>query len=666
VYDVESEVVATLVPITAITGTTLLTCQSNRFVDNSANNLVLTNNGTPSIQAFSPFVPAYITPTTYSNWFNKSTGYLTVPSNTAFNFSTGDFTIECWVWFNQTADASGGGQCVVSGTSAGYPVLYISTNGGTTLSFAHSSSIVVGGTIRIGAWNHVAVSRSGSSLRFFVNGILAQTATYSTAIDFGGVYIGAQSIGGVVGFIDGAISNLRMLKGTALYTANFTPPAEPLTNITNTSLLTCQSSTFIDNSTANSGSAFTVTAVGGVYPVTSPTPFPAKVDTTTLNSAYSTSLIGGSAYFDGSGDYLTAANNAAFSLPADFTIDFWWYPMDLSGSSNLFCIGDSRASYNGLLLYWSTGAGKLILYSNGANVVVSSLTTPINTWYHIAAVRSGSTVTFYINGASVGTATNTTTFTGLAGNGFSIGAEYYGTFDSSRKMYMTGMRLVKGTALYASNFAPPLTPPTAVTNTQLLTNFTNGAIFDSTAKNVFETVGNAQISTSQSKYGGTSMYFPSAGSYLKAPSNANWGLGTGDYTIEFWLYKTTSTSYGSIISVGYGAGGIGIAIASDASVVVTRPGTAIDFTFSAGLALNAWYHVAICRSGTSLRCFANGVQVGSTQTSSTNYASSYLNIGIDGDNSGQQYVGYIDDLRITKYARYVANFTPPTSQLQDQ
>jgi hypothetical protein len=393
------------------------------------------------------------------------------------------------------------------------------------------------------------------------------------------------------------------------------------------------------------------------------------VDTTTLNSAYSTSLIGGSAYFDGTTDYLTTSSGTSLGS-GNFTIEAWVYLTAAAAGETT--VGSSTdyytAGFNGNFVF-RVGTQNLWrsfdAQSNQATID-GTFTWATGQWYHMAWVRNSGTVTVYRNGVSLGSVADSKTLSDST-NGYAIAAtKSSGSYSSLLTGYISNLRVVVGTALYTSNFAPPIAPPTAVTNTQLLTNFTNGAIFDNTAKSVFETVGSAAISTTQSKYGGTSMYFPSAGSYLKAPSNANWGLGTGDYTIEFWLYKTTSTSYGSIISVGNGAGGIGIAIASDASVVVTRPGTAIDFTFSAGLALNAWYHVAICRSGTSLRCFANGVQVGSTQTSSTNYASSYLNIGIDGDNSSQQYVGYIDDLRITKYARYTTNFTPPTSQLQDQ
>ena len=79
---------------------------------------------------------------------------------------------------------------------------------------------------------------------------------------------------------------------------------------------------------------------------------------------------------------------------------------------------------------------------------------------------------------------------------------------------------------------------------------------------------------------------------------------------------------------------------------------------------NTWYHIAVTRSGTTVRQFVDGVQLGSNVTSSASFANGPIQIGSGGAGALN---GYIDDLRITRgYARYTANFTPPTSAFPTQ
>ena len=92
---------------------------------------------------------------------------------------------------------------------------------------------------------HCAVSREGNTIRIFDDGELTGTldvSSYATMndstvpLDIGADYADNYDM-------DGFISNVRIVKGTALYTSNFTPPSAPLTNVTNTKLLCCQSNT---------------------------------------------------------------------------------------------------------------------------------------------------------------------------------------------------------------------------------------------------------------------------------------------------------------------------------------------------------------------------------------------------------------------------------------
>jgi hypothetical protein len=214
--------------LTAVTGTVLLTCQNNRFVDNSANNFAITVNGSPSIQAFSPFVPAYITPTTYSGFFGSSTGKLTIASMTALG---SDFTLECWVctpasfvdyntiWDSRASDPDTTGFLYAFNASS--KLIFFTNNSfqlTTTTSFAKNT------------WYHLALVRSGSgsgNVKIYINGVAdATTATYTTSFTRTIAAIG--NIYTATGYaLSGCISNLRTVT-TALYTANFTPPTAAL------------------------------------------------------------------------------------------------------------------------------------------------------------------------------------------------------------------------------------------------------------------------------------------------------------------------------------------------------------------------------------------------------------------------------------------------------
>jgi len=190
----------------------------------------------------------------YSVYFDGTGDYLNTPANAAFTFGTGDLTLECWIY--QTATSTSTYRVIfgddVYGSAGGY-TLYSYNN---ALNLWKGSAgggaevIAPAGTINLNTWTHVAWSRSGSSNRLFINGTqVGATTTDSTNFTSTAIYIAASKLGTFA--FAGYISNARALKGTALYTSNFTPPTSPLTAIANTSLLTCQNNTYIDNSINN-------------------------------------------------------------------------------------------------------------------------------------------------------------------------------------------------------------------------------------------------------------------------------------------------------------------------------------------------------------------------------------------------------------------------------
>jgi hypothetical protein len=232
---------------------------------------------------------------------------------------------------------------------------------------------------------------------------------------------------------------------------------------------------------------------------------------------------------------------------------------------------------------------------------------------------------------------------------------------------MSDLRILKGgTSAPSGN---PTSPLTNITNTSLLFNYTNGAIFDNAMMNDLETVGNAQISTSVVKYGTGSLAFDGSGDRLFEPSNQNFNFGTGDFTIELWVNPINQGGHGSanndcLIDFRPSANGIygtlflynsGAGLYWEVNGTVRISGGAISNS--------VWTHIAICRASGSTKMFINGTQSGSTYTDSNNYLVAPITIGEMNDGYGAgNFNGYMDDLRITKgYARYTANFTPPTA-----
>jgi hypothetical protein len=412
---------------------------------------------------------------------------------------------------------------------------------------------------------------------------------------------------------------------------------------------------------------------------------------------YSAAVHGGSGYFDGSGDTLTVAGNTALDLTGDFTIESW---ANMQSDVNYLCNGTQGGSGCWRLsLYASTGTAFFDMAIGswaGLNLTSAASSFTKNVWAHFAVTRSGNTFRLFINGAVAATATNSGS---LINTGRNTQIGYYtessGTYYS--QWYLSNLRIVKGTAVYTAVFTPSATPLTATTNTSLLLNFTNAAITDATARNVLETVGDARISTVQSKWTGGSMYFATGQTYgsgdnLVVPFSPIYSLDTGDFTVEGWFYFTNlNTDQRGIVALGDGANGfpdvynawslvyLGTEAGGNNQIRWYRyDGTNYMYNTS-GLTLvaNTWTHIAVSRGGGVLKIFVGGVSYYS-QANSQSFAAvntNPLRVGLQYYGQASSYVpgyggprywpGYISDLRITKgHARYTANFTPPTGSFR--
>jgi hypothetical protein len=622
--------------------------QNNTFLDSSTNNFTVTRNGNTTQGSFSPYGA------NWSTYFNGSSA-LTVPDSSAFTMGSGNFTVE--LWFNATSTPSQKGLIGQwDGTTDASVSFFLDIATTTPRFFVMSGTtaynISSSTNITAGVWYHIAGVRDGNTLYLYLNGVQVGTRSVTgVTINDSTTVLGVGRVGTASAYdFDGYISNARIVKGTAVYTAAFTPPTAPLTAITNTSLLTCADNRFIDDST----NAFVVTPSG--------TPSVQRFSPFGASTAYSTNVIGGSGYFDGTGDYLTAPSDTAFDMGSgDFTIEGWFYSTSTAGGSPRIITHRPRTGGN----CWTiqTDGSKLEVFAQNTSVYSVNGAVRVNTWYHFALERNGANFEFYLNGVRANQVSAVTLSS-------SSSVVYVGA-DATYQLwsgFITDLRIVKGTAVYSgATYTVPTAPLTAISGTSLLLNTTNGAIFDNAMITTLETVGDAQISTSVVKYGTGSLYFDGTGDYLVGANSPNYAFGTGNFTIEGWFYLTSTANTPVIVDTRSpgSSDGVVIYLNSGTSVLVCIPGAGSAFSSSTTIATGQWYFFAAVRNGSSCALYINGANPG-TGTDSTNLSSQFLTIGtsVDTKTTGatNHLTGYIDELRITRgYARYTTTFTPPTA-----
>jgi hypothetical protein len=626
--------------------------QNNTFLDSSSNNFTITRNGNTTQGTFSPF-----SQTGWSNFLGTGNFFSAAATSVASSAST--FTVEAWIYMTQLPTTGGSPNNMPSLVgdfdSAGSNYWSFGPMSDGKLRFFWfdgASKVVTGDTVMAAnTWYHVAISVNSNAIKMFVNGV-EQTLTGTTTLTNRSGTLTLTTVGqygGVTSTYFGYVSNLR-ITNTAVYTAAFTPSTSALTAITGTQILVCQSNRFVDANTQATAKTLTI---NGTPSIQAFSPF-------APTAAYSAATNGGSGYFDGNGDYLSIANTANLQFGSgDFTLEFFVYFNALSGNQTIYDKGYTGT--NAFVIQTNTNTGTMIVYANGTAIITASSASPVGQWDHYAVVRSGTTITLYRNGVSVGSATNSVNFNNAAVTNIGAGLnQTNSTYTAFANAYISNVRLVKGSAVYTAPFTPPTAPHTAITNTQLLLNFTNGGIIDATGKNVLETVGNAQISTTQSKFGGSSMYFDGTGDYLDAPQSDLYSMRTGNFTLEFWIYFS-STSGTQVIYTGRNTTTPYIQLNSGALQFGFSggPDNVINYTWNPSA--TTWYHVAFVRSSGTLSLYINGTSAASASNSTDWATPAYARIAAN--NSGASaFNGYLDDFRLTKgYARYTSNFTAPTA-----
>jgi hypothetical protein len=637
--------------------------QNNTFLDSSTNNFTVTRNGNTTQGTFSPFS---LPDGRWSYAFDGSGDVLTLDGSAGLTLGTGDFTISFWVYYN-----SGLGADVAlydsrpTSVNGVYPLLYSNPSGELIFYVSSAARITSDTTLVAGNWYHVALTRSGTDTKLYINGTqegLTYTDSNNYLLGASRPAIGAAGIGLGADPLNGYMSNVQVVKGTAITPPSGGPTSPVSPSTSNQQLLTCYSNRFVDSNTATTAKTVTVNGNPKV------TPFSPFAPT----AAYSASVNGGSGYFDGTGDYLSLADDAAFDLGSGaFCLEAWVYPNVGGITAPIFGQWDATEGNQAYLFVIFSG-NELALgrrNTSGTYSDISGGTVIAGQWNHCVACRdSSNNISLFINGTRVATQNVAITFRNTAINAF-IGSASGDDLNG----YISSLRVVKGSEVYSptsTTLTVPTAPLTAIANTSLLTNFTNAGIFDQTGKNNLETVGNAQIDTTTKKYGTGSIEFDGTGDYLLQTTNLeNYTFGTGPFTIEFWLYLNALTPDQMIFDMRPAStqGVYPALFFADSGDTLNYFVSSINRITSGALLTGTWYHIAIARSGTDTKMFLDGTQTGSTYSDSNNYLCSRMLIGAQSFTLGSIPLnGFIDDLRITKgVARYTSAFTPPTKAFPD-
>jgi len=637
-------------PLSNVANTKLLTLQNRQphnnhgFQDSSNNKNLITRNGNVTQGTFSPFS------TDPGKWsvYNSGSSSFCQLNNSNYTISTGDFTIEFWMFVTGDKTYS----CFCSASSN--PNFTMSLADGSTnsrnlyLEYGGSGTSISGITNYLNTWTHIAVVRSSGTVTVYKNGISVGSASKSAAVgDTANFYL-LRNSGDSNQDFPGYISNFRICK-SAVYTSNFTPSTLPLTTTsqgaTNCVLLTFQDNRFKDNSSTAATITPTATSIR-------------SFSLFTPNSVYTTANTGGSGYFDSSGDYLLLPNSPQFTFNSDFTIEAWIYSLGYTGSDQFIATGNVPGSWG----FAINGSGSLACDDRGSGYINSGSTyIPRNAWTHVAWSHVGGTTSdsLYINGVRVATGSGRS-FSSTS-SGSTIGASSGGNFPFNG--FISNLRILKGTALYSG---ATITVPTSLSGSTpntvvLLLNFDKAAIIDQTSMNNFETVGDAKANNTIQKFTPGSYSFDGTGDSLVSYNNVP--IGTSDYTVEAWVYKAVAgTGVYSIFCTGpggsndnlrFGVNNNGIYLDIYGVNPFASVGTVPDFT---------WTHVAVTRTGGTVRAFVNGILVSSTtSTGSTSITGTQWYAGILGTTGGAPgWNGSIQDLRVSRVARYTTNFTPPT------
>lgn len=580
-------------------------------------------------------------------------GGLSTPASTPLTLGTGDFTMEAWI--NTTSVAASQG--IFDGRNASNgPQLYFAINtSGNILWWVNGATATSGGTITVNTWHHVAAVRSSGTLRLFIDGSQVGSDV-ADSVDYAINSTLKIATSTTNDHFNGSVRDVRIVKGTALYTGSgasaFTPDPR-MSLVSGTSLLL-----FAPYAFDTSGNSGVISYAGSSA---------ATVNTDIDREIYTAAAFGGSAYFNAANSNrlkITQTTDIDISN-TDFTIEAWIYPPSTGGGTFFSVSLDANLSSATQLCFnmWTSGTIFTFRpYQSSSDYSTNTGGLILNAWNHVAVTRSGNTFTAYVNGKTGTTRTLSGALNYDPTWKTNIGGIVVGSF-SGYTGYVSDLRITKNSVLYTADFVPNSTPLTSTAATGLLMHFEDANVYDAAQVSDLSLVGNTAASATQTKYAARSVYFDGTGGYCTVPASPNFAFGTGDFTVEAWVYSPDNTRKSLLESRSAPTSTAGYAFICEDYIRFYSKGFKIS---SSAMPTNQWAHIAWVRENGTLYFYLNGQQDATTYALTNNFTDPLTYAPKIGGSStaGEEWVGYIEDLRITKgLARYTANFTPPTSEL---
>jgi hypothetical protein len=690
-------------PLSAIPGTLILTNQNSRLQDNSGNNWVMGLAGNPapgiSVSKFSPFPnqpynttsQEFVGSSIYFNQddsaFSDYDGVFLPAANTSSNLIlTGDFTIEMWVNCTEQAAVQAAAQGIILSRST----IYSSTG---TYSFLIDSAYAIGKLIiRTGnpittvltsnsyitnsLWNHIAVTRTGSTVVLYVNGVQDSSTVNTGTWDYSNISIGMNPVSSSAGQgYKGYLCDLRIINGSAIYPPAVTVPI---------SYLVVAGGGAGGSNIGGGGGA------GGMI-----------TGTTVLSSSNTATTI-----MIGAGGVAAQGNNGTPAASGGNSVFGSITATGGGGGGNQAANGGSGGSGGGGGYYGgqsggagtagqgNNGAGSSGAYYSGGGGGKGAASTSAEGGAGLSSSISGTSVTYARGGSGGYGSTASASGAENTGNGGSGGPDNGAGGNGGKGVVIvshsniypvanvTGSPIVSTTGsniVYVftasgtislstvTSFTPPQFALKASNNTQtVLLLQPNTPFLESSGKSSLLLVNDTSKSTLVTKYGTSSLYLDGTSDGIMISDDRD-QLGTstlGDFVVEMWIYNTAAagTSRKLVSRGGYSSSGWGFAVNSSGvwgSFILSSSETAIPTAAASGL--NTWQHVAVVRLSGILYLYVNGIPIYYTAyTDNEDGRRSYI-FGAYAATTNGSFQGYIDGIRITKgVARYTGQFTPPT------